>query len=133
MQTGFKPVKTDALGRAQFSREDREMILDAFEVSHLSGAAFARQCGVNYQTFANWVQKRRRQRGEYRAQADSDESGGGSGASGFVELELSKPAERSGEGARIELPGGARMKITSSADVKLLAALLLALEGSRPC
>ena len=52
-------VKRDALGRVTTSRERREALLDEFERSGLKGTQFARAVGVNYQTFAAWVQRRR--------------------------------------------------------------------------
>ncbi|MCH6258571.1 hypothetical protein MLD52_18570, partial [Puniceicoccaceae bacterium K14] len=47
-------LKTDALGRVRMPKEKRELILDRFEQSGMSG-----------QAFASWIQNRRRQRGEY--------------------------------------------------------------------
>jgi len=58
-------LKTDRLGRVSVPPETRELLLDRFESSGLSGQAFAAQIGVKYSTFASWVQKRRRARGEY--------------------------------------------------------------------
>lgn len=58
-------LKTDVLGRVRISREHRKALLDAFENGDVSGLAFARSHGVNYQTFASWIQKRRRERGTY--------------------------------------------------------------------
>ena len=40
-------------------------MLDVFEAGDLSAAAFARKHGVHVQTFASWIQKRRRSRGGY--------------------------------------------------------------------
>lgn len=57
-------LKTDRLGRVTMPVSRRELILDRFEGSGLSGQAFARQIGVKYSTFSDWVQKRRRARGE---------------------------------------------------------------------
>ena len=55
-------LKTDRLGRVRMPAETRELILDRFESSGLSGQGFAAQIGVKYTTFASWVQKRRRER-----------------------------------------------------------------------
>ncbi|MGB0993821.1 MAG: IS66 family insertion sequence element accessory protein TnpA, partial [Akkermansiaceae bacterium] len=62
-------VKTDCIGRVRVSKEHREQLLDSFEKSPLSGTKFAALHGVNYQTFATWVQKRKRERGEYESPA----------------------------------------------------------------
>lgn len=57
-------LKRDALGRVTVTREQRVALLDEFERSGLKGRPFARMAGVNYPTFANWIQKRRHARGE---------------------------------------------------------------------
>lgn len=59
------PLKTDVLGRIHVTRKHRGALLDAFEQSSLSGIKFAAAHGIKYQTFANWIQKRRRERGQY--------------------------------------------------------------------
>lgn len=58
-------LKVDVLGRVTIKREEREKILDAFEASGMTGQAFAIQHGIKVQTFASWIQKRRRARGDY--------------------------------------------------------------------
>lgn len=58
-------LKRDALGRVTLKREKREALLNEFERSGLKGTAFARLVGINYGTFASWVQDRRHARGEY--------------------------------------------------------------------
>ena len=58
-------LKTDVLGRVKIAKEHREALLDAFEQAGISGKAFARLHGVNYQTFASWIQSRRKERGLY--------------------------------------------------------------------
>jgi|GEM_PF-4125838 len=62
---GNRSFKTDVFGRVRISKEHREALLDAFENGGTSGLAFARTHGVNYQTFASWIQKRRRERDSY--------------------------------------------------------------------
>lgn len=41
-------------------------MVDEFEKSGMSGQAFAQLVGMNYQTFATWVQKRRKKTGYYK-------------------------------------------------------------------
>ncbi len=65
---GAEILKTDVLGRMKTPAARREQLLDEFERSGLSGQKFAEFAGLRYQTFATWVQKRRRQRGAYPAQ-----------------------------------------------------------------
>ena len=56
-------LKADTLGRVRTPRQRREALLDEFERSGASASRFAKLSGVKYQTFAGWVQRRRRQRG----------------------------------------------------------------------
>ncbi|MCF7733779.1 MAG: hypothetical protein K9N23_18970, partial [Akkermansiaceae bacterium] len=53
-------LKSDRRGRLRFSPEQRSALLDAYDTSGLSGPKFAQLHGVNYQTFAGWVQRRKR-------------------------------------------------------------------------
>ena len=62
-------LKTDVLGRITVGRAQREAILDAFEASAMTGSAFAQRHGIKIQTFASWIQKRRRARGDYQNEA----------------------------------------------------------------
>ena len=48
---------TDRRGCVRTPREDREALLDTFEKSGMSGAAFARLHGIKYPTFACWRYK----------------------------------------------------------------------------
>jgi len=50
----------DTLGRVRTPREKREQILDEYERSGMSGAAFAALVGVKYPTLASWIQQRRK-------------------------------------------------------------------------
>lgn len=54
-------LKVDALKRVHVPKARREAILDEFERSGLSGAAFAKLHGLKYGTFATWSLKRRKQ------------------------------------------------------------------------
>ena len=58
-------VQTDVLGRVRVSAETREAMMDAYEAGGGSAASFAREHGVRPTTFASWIQKRRRARGDY--------------------------------------------------------------------
>ena len=48
----------DTLGRVRTPREKREQILDEYERSGMSGAAFAALVGVKYSTLSSWIQHR---------------------------------------------------------------------------
>jgi transposase len=58
-------LKTDILGRVQTPVERQEALLDEFEKSGLNGKKFAAMTGVSSQAFGSWIQKRRRERGDY--------------------------------------------------------------------
>jgi hypothetical protein len=62
-------LKRDALGRVTVTPARRAELLDEFERSGMKGVPFAKLVGVNYQTFASWIQKRRRERGDYPSEA----------------------------------------------------------------
>ncbi|MBK1884431.1 hypothetical protein JIN85_18585 [Luteolibacter pohnpeiensis] len=64
-----KLIRMDAIGRVRTSASQREALLDAYESSGLSGPEFAARHGVKYQTFATWLQKRKRRTGGYPAMA----------------------------------------------------------------
>lgn len=116
-------LKTDKLGRVRVPFERREAILDEFECSGMSGAAFAARCGINYQTFASWRQKRRR-RAEGGALPQASAPGG------FLLVEpLGEEVlvRQRGGGLEVELGGGARLLVRSREEAALAAELLRAL------
>ncbi len=49
-------LKTDSLGRVRTPVARKEALLAEYERSGLPASKFARMAGVNYQTFATWVQ-----------------------------------------------------------------------------
>src|SRR5512133_2881773 len=101
-------LKTDVLGRIKRTREQRERILEEFERSGVSGPKFAAMCGVKYQTFANWVQCRKRPPGRKAATRTR-----------WLEARV-EPAESLPEtGLLLQLPGGARAQISSQQQVHL--------------
>lgn len=107
--------KSDKLGRVQLPPERREAILDEFERSGMSGIAFARHHGINYQTFAAWRQRRKKAAAVAPARK-----------SAFVLVEPSREFS-SDQGLEIELGGGARLWIRSRADAVLAAELIRSL------
>ena len=112
-------VKVDRAGRLRFTREQREALLDAFEQSGMSGAAFAREHGVKYPTFATWLQRRRMDRSEAEASSLT-----------LAEVVVSEGdgiADPAPSGLRVELPGGARLEVADRSQVNLAVELLRAL------
>jgi transposase-like protein len=122
-------LKTDVLGRAHSSLQRRERILDEFERSGGSGAEFARIVGVNYQTFATWVQARRKKRGDYpRTPARPKVP-----AARWIEAVADAPVPASaGSSLVIELPGGASMRVGDAAQAALASRVLKALQKDLP-
>ena len=117
-------LKKDALGRVKTGVTQREMVLDQFERSGLSGPKFAAVAGIKYSTLVSWVQKRR----QARALAPS---GGAKGppALGWVEAEL-KPSVAPAapkSALRVRLAGGVVLEIADEAQARLAAGLLRAL------
>lgn len=54
-------TQRDRVGRRKVRAERREELVGEYQRSGLSQAEFARRVGVNYQTFAHWVQRARRE------------------------------------------------------------------------
>ena len=135
-------LKRDVLGRVTVTREQREAMLDEFERSGLKGQPFARMAGVNYQTFASWIQRRRRARGDYGSKSSSKFSERRtSGPRGqplrLMEAMIAPPAVALPRGEHpvnqpleVLLPGGARMHVTNAQQAALAAQLIKALHQS---
>ena len=110
-------LKVDAKGRVRTRRERREAILAEFDRSAMSAAAFAREHGINYQTFWNWLRKRK-------------ENGSAPKPMPWPMAEVvvdDRPqAKRSlSEGLRVLLPGDAILEIPDDGRSFALAAKLL--------
>jgi hypothetical protein len=118
-------LKTDSRGRVRTPAQRRENLLEEFDRSGLSGKKFAEVTGLKYQTFATWLQKRRRAGQPSSKAADpvrwleavveQAQASGGTNPPGLV----------------LMLPGGARVEISDGKQVSLAAGLLRALE--KPC
>ena len=113
-------LKRDALGRVRTPRVRREALVEEFEQSGVSAKKFAALVGVNCQTFASWVQARRKAGGQHPPVTapvrlwEAVVEGGRCadqeplGASGLV----------------IELPGGSRMSVVSPVQLAMAAELV---------
>ena len=116
-------LKTDVLGRVKTPAARREQLLDEFEKSGASGQRFAELIGVKYQTFATWVQQRKRQRA---AKGKTPKS---TAKVRWLEATIGKTTDHDGVATLpVQLPGGARLEISCSQQLPLAAALLWALE-----
>ena len=113
-------LKRDALGRVRTPRVRRQALVEEFEKSGVSAKKFAALLGVNYQTFASWVQAHRKARGVEPAAAgpvrlwEAVLEGGGGEA-----RELAGAT-----GLWIELPGGSRMLAASPLQLQMAAELV---------
>jgi transposase-like protein len=133
------PLKTDVLGRVRITAKHREALLDAYEQSSMSGAKFAAAHGVKYPTFASWIQKRRRDRGQYEP---SNESVPAALLESLVELGLplaAMPSEprtsmtTGGAALRIQHPCGICMCVEDAHQARLAVLVLKELDETRPC
>jgi hypothetical protein len=130
-------LKRDALGRVSHTAQQREALLDEFERSGMKGLPFARMAEVNYQTFASWIQKRRRARGDYAMPAPKSTPASGSrprkAALALVEVALPAVAAvpaSAGSALELHLPAGGHLRITDAHQAVLAAHLLRHLELS---
>jgi transposase-like protein len=110
-------IKHDRRGRLRYSDSQKTELLDAYLGSGMSGPQFAMAHGVNYQTFANWLQKRRRD----AAPRLLEELGSGPLALVEVEVPQAAPQRKSLE---IVLPGGSCLTIRHASQVSLAARLI---------
>jgi hypothetical protein len=118
-------IKMDVLGRMRTSAVRRETLLKEFEHSGISATKFAELAGIKYQTFATWLQKRKRQGSPPAKTTDTVR---------WLETVVEQ-AHASGSKSPlalvVELPGGARVEIGNVNQVPLAAALLRSL--AQPC
>jgi hypothetical protein len=134
-------LRTDIRGRVRTPAKRREELVDEFERSGIAATKFAALAGIKYQTFACWVQRRKRQAGaDHAAFAAGDSAAAPQGPRlTFVEAAptpvapmVSKPA-----GLRVHLEQGAQLEIADEQGVVLAAQLLRALGATygrgRPC
>ena len=114
-------LKVDTLKRVRVPKARREAILDEFERSGLSGAAFAKLHGLKYATFANWSLKRRKQTTAVEPATTQSVD--------FARLIIDQDeikANRQPPGTlRVHLPGGAWLLLDGDNAQSALAAQLL--------
>lgn len=120
-------IRTDVLGRLHRTREQRERILDEYGRSGLSGPKFAALCGVKYQTFATWLQRRQRQRNVYPKPKPKPRRRAATRVQ-WLEASVQPAAAASATGLLLQLPGGVRAQLSSEHHIVLAAALVRALE-----
>ena len=121
-------LSKDALGRVLVRPERRELLLEEYDRSGMSGIRFAKYVGIKYTTLAYWLKRRRRQRQREKllmkagADAEPDRSNG-RWIEAVVEKKGSQPGEKAGA-LRIYFAAGAYCQISSATEVALAAELL---------
>jgi transposase-like protein len=122
-------LRADTKGRVWTPRERKEQLLDEFEQTGASAAAFARIVGVRYSTFAAWVNRRK------KTLAGAATSSSKQPLVRFVEAAVSEELEQKqvDRCLLVELPGGSRMKLSSPDELELAAELLRALARKSVC
>lgn len=117
----------DSLGRVRTPRWKQEMLLEEYEKSGMSGAAFAEHLGIKYQTFATWAQKKRKR------SSCGQKAAGENHPMQWVEAVV--PAEprvsENGVGLQIRLGGGSVMEISDRNGAMLAAEILRQLGETR--
>ena len=121
-------MKTDRRGRLRYSPEQRAALVDAYQSSGLSGPRFAALHGVNYQTLASWILKRKRTTSSVSPENWSPR---------LISLIPAEIEGLSASGAtqplEILLPGGSKLSITAPSQVRLAVAVIREIESNRPC
>ncbi len=118
--TELAVLKADSKGRVRTPAAQRNALLDTFDQSGMSAAAFAQLHGIKYPTFAFWRQKRNRnQHTESPPVSEPDAF--------FEEVQFSP---REAVGLTVALPGGASVQIEQADQFPAMAALLKYLEHS---
>ena len=119
-------IKTDRLGRLQISSEHRQMLLDKFDASAMSGQAFAKMHGIKYPTFANWCQKRKRGRNQYPQVPDSNDL---KLMESLTEVICQKSSESSEDVLTVQFGKGIELSISNDAQLSLAAKLIKQLQS----
>jgi hypothetical protein len=128
-------LSQDALGCVLVTPERREMLLEEYDRSGMSGIRFAQYVGIRYTTLAYWIRSRRRQREREKLlmKAGADKEPGKSKAS-WIEAVVDKngsPVRAPSGALRIYFAGGAYCQISNTAEVALATELLGRLGAKR--
>jgi transposase-like protein len=119
MNTTAIILKTDSRGRVHLPKEKRDELLAEFTRSGLPATKFAALTGVNYQTFATWVQ-------QYKKRHSPAQPTTHALPLRFAEVEPVAAAASSAR-LRVVLPGGACIELHENSQLPLLVALLKSL------
>lgn len=111
-------VKSDRAGRTRYTKSYKAEVIQAYEQSGMSAAAFAQHCGVKYPTLVSWIaQGKRSAAAEPHCKSlQSDDT------PQFIIAEFGAP--RTDTSLKLELPSGVIVHVSSSSQFGLLADLL---------
>lgn len=108
-------MKSDRAGRTRYTKTYKAEVIQAYEQSGMSAAAFAEHCGIKYPTFASWIAKGKRSASGH-PYGESDET------QQFIIAEFGSP--RTETSLKLELPSGVIIHVSSPSQLGLLADLL---------
>jgi transposase len=120
-------LKQDKIGRVHTPEKRREILLEQYERSGMSGMQYAAYIGVKYPTFANWKQKWRQRKAAATKAISVKKNGDLKKASlKWVEasLETKEEENKTASSLIVELACGGRMKMDNTKQVELAAELL---------
>jgi hypothetical protein len=127
-ETGL--IRTDQVGRLRFTKEQRRVLLEAFDGSGQTASGFAAQHGIKYTTFTGWIEQRRK-----AAKASSGLAAAMEPVAPLLLAEVSCedacPPRGGCPALEVCLPDGTRLAVGGITQVPLAAALIR--ELSRPC
>jgi hypothetical protein len=128
--------RTASRGQIRISRKKREAFLVQFDQSGLSGPKFAKQAGIKFTTFANWLQKRRRPRSKTILAQKSVP--GTRNKVRWLEAVVDDPQNKEPPMLAtatlvVHGPGGVRLELSDDKQVKLAVQLLRELDGKNVC
>jgi transposase len=111
-------------------------LLAQFDQSGMSGPQFAKQAGIKYTTFANWLQKRRRQRNKITPASTS--SPGSRSKVSWLEAVVDgsrqkEPPKLATATLVVHVSAGMRLELSDGKHVKLAAQLLRELGQELTC
>jgi hypothetical protein len=114
------PVTMDTRGRVRTSIEQRRLILAEFERSGVSAVQFAKRAGIKYATLAGWVARGRRSKTVHSAPSIR-----------LLEAVAGSPPGGTSAALILQLPGGARVEVSTTQQAALAAELVRSL--AKPC
>ncbi len=126
--TNHPIIKSDRRGRLRYSAEQKSVIVEAYHASGLSGPRFAAIHGVNYQTLASWLQKRK------SLPPNTSRTDSSPRLLSFIPAVIGESTtDRDTQPLEIKLPGGVAILIGTSKQAQLAAILIREIQQSLPC